>query len=164
LQEAFGVKDEGAFKAASGLHGGIGGKRDVCGALLGSGLMLGLIFGESTEEALKPEKPYKPGETDTPTRLVGELYSWFKREFGTVKCRSVRKKYSNEVNAEPDAAELTDMERLQRTLGKCDRLAAKTAARTAEMILDNIGTEGKIINHTGATGVASRKNRSKRRS
>ncbi len=136
MQEAFGVRDDGAFRAASGLHGGIGGKRDVCGALLGASLMLGLMFGDSREKALKPEKPHKPGEMHNPTQLTGELYRWFKKEFGTVKCRSIQKKYAKEVNAEPGAAGLTDMERIQRVFARCDRLAAKTAARTAEMILD----------------------------
>ena len=141
MQETFGLKDEGAFKAASGLHGGIGGKRDVCGALLGSSLMLGLMFGDSMEKALKSEKPRQPGEMHSPTQLTGELYDWFKKEFGSVKCRVIQKRYANEVNAETDAAGLTDMERMQRIFAKCDRLAAKTAAKTAEIILDNTGTE-----------------------
>ena len=135
MLEAFGLKDEGAFKAASGLHGGIGGKRDVCGALLGASLMLGLMFGSRVEESGKPKQPHKPGELDTSTRLVGELYKWFKKEFGSVKCHSIQKRHINEVNDEPDAMGLTDMERMQRVFSKCDRLAAKTAAKAAEMIL-----------------------------
>ena len=138
MQEAFGLKDEGAFKAASGLHGGVGGKRDVCGALLGASLMLGLMFGSSVEESGKPRQPHKPGELDTPTRLVGELYKWFKKEFGSVKCRSIQKKHVNQVNAEPDASNLTDMERMHRIFDKCNRLSGKTAAKAAEMIYDEI--------------------------
>ena len=138
MQEAFGLKEEGAFKAASGLHGGVGGKRDVCGALLGASLMLGLMFGSSVEESGKPRQPHKPGELDTPTRLVGELYKWFKKEFGSVKCRSIQKKHFSEVNAEPGAAGLTDMERMHRIFDKCNRLSAKTAAKTADMIYDEI--------------------------
>lgn len=136
MQEAFGLKDEGAFKAASGLHGGIGGKRDVCGALLGASLMLGLMFGNSMEESGKPKQPHKPGELDTPTRLVGELYKWFKKEFGSVKCQSIQARHVKEVNAEPDASKLTDMERMHRIFDKCNRLTGKTAAKTAELILD----------------------------
>jgi C_GCAxxG_C_C family probable redox protein len=138
LQEAFGIKDESAFKAASGLHGGIGGKRDVCGALLGASLMLGLMFGNDIEESGKPGQPHKPGELDVPTRLVGELYKRFKKEFGSVKCRSIQKRHVKEVNAEPDAAGLTDTERMQRIFEKCDLLAAKTAAKTAEIIYDEL--------------------------
>ena len=138
MQEAFGLKEEGAFKAASGLHGGVGGKRDVCGALLGASLMLGLMFGSSVEESGKPRQPHKPGELDTSTRLVGELYKWFKKEFGSVKCRSIQKKHFSEVNAKPGAAGLTDMERMHRIFDKCNRLSAKTAAKTADMIYDEI--------------------------
>jgi C_GCAxxG_C_C family probable redox protein len=138
LQETFGLRDEGSFKAAAGLHGGIGGRQDVCGALLGASLMLGLMFGSSVEESGKPKTPPSPGELDLPTQLVGELYKWFKKEFGSVKCRSIQVRHTKEINAQPDAAGLTDMERMQRMFKKCDQVSGKTAAHTVEMIWDEI--------------------------
>lgn len=143
MQEAFDLRDNSTFRAASGLHGGIGGKGDVCGALLGASLMLGLMFGKDLNKSNKPMQPHKPGELDVPLRLVSELYKWFKKEFGSVKCRSIRKSKEKEVDAEPDAAGLTDMEKMNRIYEKCDRLTGKTAARTAEMIYDEMTKTGK---------------------
>jgi C_GCAxxG_C_C family probable redox protein len=137
LQETFGIRDDSAFRASAGLHGGIGGKNDVCGALLGAGLMLGLMFGKDIEEEKKQTSP-KNGEPDAAIRLTGELYRWFKKEFGSVKCRSIQKKYTGEVNAESGDAALTDPEITQRVFKKCDRLTAETAARAAEMIYDEM--------------------------
>jgi C_GCAxxG_C_C family probable redox protein len=144
LQETFDLRDESSFKAASGLHGGIGGRHDVCGALLGASLMLGLVFGSSIEESGNPKQPHKPGELGLPTQLVGDLYKWFKKEFGSVKCQSIQVRYTKEVDAQPDATGLTDMERIQRIFKKCDRLAGKTAAHTAEMIWDIMHTEQQV--------------------
>ena len=45
LMDAFDIKDQSVFKAATGLHGGIGGVGDVCGSLLGASLVLGLVCG-----------------------------------------------------------------------------------------------------------------------
>jgi len=115
----------------------------VCGALLGASLMLGLMFGKDLNKSNKPMQPHKPGELDVPLRLVSELYKWFKKEFGSVKCRSIRKSKEKEVDAEPDAAGLTDMEKMNRIYEKCDRLTGKTAARTAEMIYDEMTKTGK---------------------
>ena len=135
MQEAFGISDESAFKAASGLHGGIGGKGDVCGSLMGASLMLGLMSGRSIAASGKLKEHPNPAE-DAPTRLVGELYQWFKKEFGAVKCRIIRGKHEKEVDAARDARGLTEEERMQRIHARCDELCGKTAARAAEMLLE----------------------------
>ena len=138
MQDTFNIRDESVFKAASGLHGGIGGKGDVCGALTGASLMLGLMFGSGVEESGKPRQPPTPGEWDVPTRMVGELYKWFKKEFGSVKCHVIRARHEKEVNAEPDASGLTEMEKMGRSFAKCNDLCGRTAARATEIILDRI--------------------------
>jgi C_GCAxxG_C_C family probable redox protein len=133
LQEAFGIRDESVFKAAGGLHGGIGGSGDVCGSLLGASLMPGLMFGRGTDEEIFP-----PGDKKDPTRMVGELYQWFKKEFGTVKCFDLRDKYEEEVALDPSSKGLSDRERMMRTMAKCDEMAARTAARAAEILCDSM--------------------------
>jgi hypothetical protein len=80
LQEAFVIKDESAFRAASGLRGGIGRKGNICGSFLGASLMIGLMCGGSIAESglLKSD----PEAVEPPVRLVAELYDWFQSEFG----------------------------------------------------------------------------------
>jgi C_GCAxxG_C_C family probable redox protein len=130
LQDALDKRDDNVFKAAVGLHGGIGGRRDVCGSLLGGAMMLGLISGHGPDENPDPAKGVGP------TEMVSRLYRWFKKEFGTVKCRTINLKYGKEVDAETGGRELPEADRVARVHAKCDELCGRTAARTAEMIWD----------------------------
>ncbi len=142
MQDAFGVKEESVFKAASGLHGGFGAKGDICGALSGSSMMIGLMLGPSIKESAEPKEPPKPGDLDLPTRLVGELYTWFKKEFGSAKCRIIRRKNDQSVDSAPDAGNLTEEELMERRLSFAYELIGKTAAKAAGMIWDTLN-EGK---------------------
>jgi len=56
LQDVFDLRDDGVFKAASGVSGGIGQMHDTCGALLGASLVLGQIYGRSRDEITVLEK------------------------------------------------------------------------------------------------------------
>jgi len=143
LMETFDMTDSSVFKAASGLHGGIGGMGDVCGSLLGASLILGLMCGSGPEESckLKAEETDKPGVMDVPTQLVGQLYKWFKKEFGSVKCRFVRARFERELNQDIRIRGLTDEEKQAALFARCDELTAKTAAITAEILWDIIKTE-----------------------
>jgi C_GCAxxG_C_C family probable redox protein len=145
LMEAFNITDSSVFKAASGLHGGIGGMGDVCGSLLGASLILGLVCGASPKEPTKPKKeePEKPGAKDVPTQLVAQLYKWFRKEFGSVKCRIIRTKFERELNQDIHSRSLTDDEKQTALFSRCDELTAKTTARTAEILWDIIKTEEK---------------------
>jgi C_GCAxxG_C_C family probable redox protein len=143
LMETFNITDSNVFKAASGLHGGIGGMGDVCGSLLGASLILGLVCGASPKEPTKPKKeePEKPGAKDVPTQLVAQLYKWFRKEFGSVKCRIVRARFERELNQDIRIRDLTDEAKQTALFAKCDELTAKTAARVAEILWDIIKTE-----------------------
>jgi C_GCAxxG_C_C family probable redox protein len=135
LQDVFNRNDENVFHAAAGLHGGIGGKRDVCGSLLGAAMMLGLTFGGGTGETSAS------GDKENPTRMVGQLYQWFKNEFGTVKCRTINAGFEKEVNDDINNSGLPEPARKARVFARCDDLCGKTAARTAEMIWDALHKE-----------------------
>jgi C_GCAxxG_C_C family probable redox protein len=143
LMETFNIMDSNVFKAASGLHGGIGGMGDVCGSLLGASLILGLMGGVGPEESckLKTEEPDKPGAMDVPTQLVGQLYKWFRKEFGSVKCRIIRARFERELNQDIHSRGLTDEEKQTALFARCDELTAKTAAITAEILWNIIKTE-----------------------
>ena len=135
LQDVFDKRDDNVFKAASGLHGGIGGTHDVCGSLLGASMMLGLMCGGGPEETDNLEK------NNDSTRLVSQLYKWFKKEFGSVKCRIICARFEREINNETDAPGQGEPSMEAKLHAKCDVLAAKTSARTAEMLWDNMEKE-----------------------
>lgn len=124
----FEIKDEGVFKSGSGLHGGIGGMHDACGALLGASMMLGLRYGLAEESA-------KSVKQDKPTQLVAQLYKWFEKEFGSVQCRVITAGFDKEVS-NTSTRELTEKEKLDGRHARCNQLAGETAARTAEMFLE----------------------------
>ena len=92
IQEFSGLKDEGAIKAISGFSGGFGGIQSMCGALTGAGLALGMKYGRDAsylegpaEEAMK--KQFEVMEQ------VARLAKWFEREYGSIYCNELRKKY-----------------------------------------------------------------------
>jgi C_GCAxxG_C_C family probable redox protein len=147
LMETLNITDSSVFKAASGLHGGIGGMGDVCGSLLGASLILGLMCGSGPEESckLKAEETDKPGAMDVPTQLVGQLYKWFRKEFGSVKCRIVRARFERGLNQDINAKGLTPEEKQAALFARCDELTAKTAARATEILWDIIETEKKKL-------------------
>jgi C_GCAxxG_C_C family probable redox protein len=58
LLDAFGIESEEVFKAASGLADGIGLSGDgSCGALTGSAMVIGLLFGRGREDHRDVMKP-----------------------------------------------------------------------------------------------------------
>jgi C_GCAxxG_C_C family probable redox protein len=129
LQDALDIRDDNVFKAASGLHGGIGGRQDVCGSLLGGAMMLGLVSGHGPGEV--------PGgaEGESASQMAGRLYEWFKKEFGTVKCRTINRRFTREVE-ETSNGEMAEADREAKIHAMCDDLCGRTAAKAAEMIWD----------------------------
>ena len=97
--------------------------------------MLGLVCGDG------PEVTHDFGEEDLATKRVGDIYQWFKKEFGSAKCQRIRARFQREMEAEASGRELSEQDRMQRQHAKCDALAGKTSARTAEMIWDAIEAE-----------------------
>jgi len=139
LQEAFGIRDESAFKAASGLHGGMG-KGDVCGSLMGSILMIGLICGKSIAESGQPKGQVDhskgPPPVEISAKLTGDLYDWFAKEFGSVKCNDIRSTHEKQVDVELNASDFPIENKMQMVHAKCDLLCGKTAAKTVEILWD----------------------------
>jgi hypothetical protein len=133
----FDLRDDNIIKAADGLHGGIGGMQDTCGALLGASLMLCLKYGRSREELDNPDKP------DSSTIQVGKLYKWFEKEYGTVRCREISTRFAGGVHYNLNIPWQIELAREAGMYEKCDELAGRVAARTAEMLWDAIEAEKK---------------------
>ena len=126
------MKDNNLFKAASGLSGGIGWMHDTCGSLLGASLILGLKYGRGCEEIDNVEKLISSGEK------VGKIYKWFEKEFGTTKCREIRTIFSGGVYYNLIIPMQAELAKEAGVLDPCPQLIAKTAAKAAEMLLENM--------------------------
>ncbi len=127
MQETFDIRDESVFKAASGLHGGIGGMHGTCGALLGACMILGYKYG-------LPEKEAKDINQEHPTKLVGQFYRWFEKEFGSVECRTITAGFDNETIDQEVSCKFSEQEKLKRRRAKCADLSGKTAAKAVEVL------------------------------
>lgn len=78
MQEYMGCEDDLAFMAATGLGGGVGRMGDICGALSGGVMALGLKHGRATaEDKESGPKTYSMAE---------DLYERFEKEFGSATC------------------------------------------------------------------------------
>jgi C_GCAxxG_C_C family probable redox protein len=68
-----------ALKLACGFGGGMGRTENVCGAITGGVIILGLIFGRGeNEEKIKQEETYQ---------YVRDFINKFKAKYGTIECR-----------------------------------------------------------------------------
>jgi C_GCAxxG_C_C family probable redox protein len=83
LQEKLDLKDPGSFKAASALSGGIGGRGETCGALIGSIMAICLVIGrESLEDK---------GQFRTSMATANTMYLEFNRVVGHTLCSEIQK-------------------------------------------------------------------------
>jgi hypothetical protein len=105
------MRDDGVFKAASGLGGGIGQMNDVCGSLLGACIMLNMKYRRSREEIEDYEKA-KSSYRGVRTRMAGGVF------------------YDTKIPWQKEMADEAGLPAM------CAELVAKTAARTAEMLWD----------------------------
>lgn len=87
LQEVLGLDDLGSFKAASALSGGVTLAGEVCGALLGAVMAVGLATGRSRLEPTSQSAEYAKAMD-----AGKKVFDKFKEEFGGVRCRDIHVK------------------------------------------------------------------------
>ncbi len=79
--EELGIDKSIALKLASGFGGGLGLTGNVCGAVTGGVLILGLMFGRGeNEDKLKQQKTYQ---------YVRDFIEKFKVKYGTIECKNL---------------------------------------------------------------------------
>ena len=109
--------------------------RDVCGALVGASLMLGVKYGRGREEIENREKlrsSFIP---------VGKLYKWFEKEFGSATCRDLLTKFAGGVYYDTNVPWQAELFEKAGAFKKCHEVVRKTAGRAAEMLWDAIEEE-----------------------
>jgi C_GCAxxG_C_C family probable redox protein len=83
LQEKLDLKDDGAFRAASALSGGIARRGETCGALIGGIMAISQIVGrESIQDTEQYRKAMVPAT---------DMYLRFEEELGHTLCAEIHK-------------------------------------------------------------------------
>lgn len=108
--EDYGMDMETAMKVSAGLGGGVGRQREVCGAVTGATLMLGLKYGPD-KAAVYPH--------------VQDLCARFKAECGSIVCRELLDGTGATQGGAPEAR--TETYYRKRPCAELVRLAAKLA-------------------------------------
>jgi len=81
--EEYGLSEELAKKLACGFGAGMGYNGEVCGAVTGAFMLIGLKYGKYNEfDNAAKEKTYK---------LVRDFTEKFKKEYGTIICKELTK-------------------------------------------------------------------------
>jgi C_GCAxxG_C_C family probable redox protein len=129
LLDVLGIKDESVFKAASGLADGIGLTGDgSCGALTGSCMVIGLLYGRERkdhQDMMKPMKSYL---------MCKELHGDFIERYGSCRCHDIQKKLMGRTYNLYDPEELQEAFK-SGMLDHCSEVVGCAARKAAEIIL-----------------------------
>jgi C_GCAxxG_C_C family probable redox protein len=129
LQEALGLEDELALKAASSLCGGVALSGNTCGALSAGVMVMGMKQGRGD---------LKEGFANVMKAMLpaNKLVKWFEAEYGTTVCHDISGLEVNEemldlLAEQPEAAlSALDPEMVE----KCSRICGKTAEKVIEIL------------------------------
>lgn len=93
-----GLDETFAAKMSASFGGGMGRMREVCGAVSGMLMVLGLLYGydDPGENDIRKKEHYK---------LVQELAGKFREEVGSIVCREILKNPPSDPNPTPRTAE-----------------------------------------------------------
>lgn len=98
FSDVTGLTPEFSARLASSFGGGMGRMREVCGAVSGMLMVLGLLYGYED-----------PGEKDRNKKahyaLVQQLAGQFREEVGSIVCREILKNPPSDPNPSPRTAE-----------------------------------------------------------
>ena len=97
---------------------------------MGAGMILGVMCGCGPEETGNREKK------EVSTQMVSQLYKWFKKEYGSVKCRTINGRFRKEVYDDISTQGLAEPDKMARVFAKCDDLSGRVAAKAADMLRD----------------------------
>jgi C_GCAxxG_C_C family probable redox protein len=128
--ETLGVKDEGVFKAATGLADGVGLTGDGhCGALSGGAMAISYFFGRSLTEFDDMMKQVRA------CLLAKKLHDQFVDEHGTCRCRDIQEKTFGRFFNLYDPKEMEASVKAGMP-DKCSTLVGETARMAVAIILD----------------------------
>ena len=98
FRDVTGLDDKMAAKLSSSFGGGMGRMREVCGAVSGMLMVLGLLYGYD-------DPGEKDGSKKAHYKLVQELAGKFREEVGSIICREILKNPPTDPNPTPRTEE-----------------------------------------------------------
>jgi len=130
LQETFGVVDQNVFMAATSLAGGVARSGEVCGALLGALMFVGMLCGRRRLEKTGESKDYSKC-----MNLSIKIYDEFKQTYGSVRCKDIHLRLFGRVY---DLRNPEDLKIFAESgaVKKCADVMAKAAEIAAKYILE----------------------------
>jgi len=132
IQDTLGMKNEAAFKAATGLSGGLGlTGAGSCGALIGGIMAISSKIGRDRENFKDPE-----GIRWQTYELTKKLYNRFVKEYGSGNCREIQKKLFGRSYNLWDATEHEEFKEAGGYTEKCPLVVGKAARWAAEILLE----------------------------
>ena len=114
-----GLTEKQAARMASSFGGGIGRMREVCGAVSGMFMVLGLLYGYDDPKADTEKK-----QLYTDVQALAEA---FKKDAGSIICRDILKNPPSDPNPSPRTAEYYAMR-------PCERMVYNAAALLDDFI------------------------------
>lgn len=132
LDEQFGPGADDVLKALTPLTG-IAERGETCGAVVGSLMFLGLIYGRGKERL---------GDWDQYRKSLlpsGELCAKFEKKYGSTMCCNIQQKIYGKCYHLTNADELSDFQNEGAT-DRCSKVVQSAVRMTAEIILENPDT------------------------
>jgi C_GCAxxG_C_C family probable redox protein len=134
LQQALGLEDELALKAASSMCGGVALSGKTCGALSAGVMVMGMKHGRGD---------LKEGFASVMKAMVpaNKLVKWFEAEYGTTVCKDISGLELNEemlnlMSSQPEAA-LSALDPAM--VEKCSNICGRTAEKVLEILEEEEG-------------------------
>jgi C_GCAxxG_C_C family probable redox protein len=93
FSDIIGIDEKAMLKIASSFGGGMGRMREVCGAVSGALIVLGLLYGYSDTDYEKKKEHYA---------LVRRFASEFKEETGSIICREMLSGIVSDTTEDPE--------------------------------------------------------------
>ncbi|MBM4237293.1 MAG: C_GCAxxG_C_C family protein [Euryarchaeota archaeon] len=138
LQDILEMRDDGAFRSASGLSGGAGlTTHGSCGALSGGVMAIGMVFGRERSDFKDPDR-----RRMIAYRLASELCSRFEESYGSVICSEIQKRHLGRSFNLWSQRDYVEFDRVAYREGRCPKLVGQAAAWTVEIILAEIDRGG----------------------
>lgn len=141
IQDAFGIRNDFIFQAASGLGAGGGLLGDgMCGGYSGGTMMMSAFFGRSRERIDSDNE-----EKYCAFRMARALHDIFIREYGSIICNNIQCKIFGRAYDLWNPKEKEAFNRAGAHEDKCTQVVANASGWAVELILEEISSRGLSI-------------------
>jgi len=132
------------FRAATPFSAGVARKGDICGALIGALMGIGLCFGRNNLAEAGSPKEFGQSPYSKTVDLSEEMFNKFKEFWGTVKCFDIQEKIIGKRmdTKDPEVQKMVQSGEYFNVLSqKCCYVSSTAAKMGAEIILREIEKE-----------------------